>query len=131
MRNVVAWGGIARCQREDFLYTYHTDLPEADFQLAYHAYEWPKKTAKPQHATENHHNDITGPKSFPPEGDEHGDDEEDWKEEDWDMDEDCTNKPEADKKVLKSQIRNATSLLKAQRRGSMAKLNKMEDSGQP
>ena len=43
MRNVVAWGGIARCQREDFLYTYHTDLPEADFQLAYHAYEWPKK----------------------------------------------------------------------------------------
>jgi dynein heavy chain len=30
-------------QREDFLYGYHTDLPEADFQLAYHAYEWPKK----------------------------------------------------------------------------------------
>lgn len=29
---------------QDFLYGFYTDLPEADFSLAYHAYEWPKKT---------------------------------------------------------------------------------------
>ncbi|KAK3261578.1 hypothetical protein CYMTET_29517 [Cymbomonas tetramitiformis] len=30
-------------RREEFMLTYRTDLPEQDFSLAYHAYEWPKK----------------------------------------------------------------------------------------